>query len=571
MRKLDCRTRRRATPTLVATSLACLALGAPAALFAQDTNQPQYTIRARVPLTIVDVVVTDSKGHPVHGLKQSDFTVLEDDRPITPNNFEEYNSDEVATTPPESAPQPLPPNTFTNNTPGTPQSGPINILLIDNLNTPTQTQQRVQLEMLAYIKRMSPGTRMIVLGLNTHLFIVQGITSDKELLKAAISSTKNIAITPPTQDPGQDPLAKDIDMAAPGVRTATGACTDEVNGGLMAARAEYTLTAMFQIARYSAGMPGRKNLIWLGGSFPPKWDLTGGNCYDVTDALNTATDLLARAHVVLNPIDSRGLRVDNNTNAKLLEEHYNMQLRADQTGGKAVYTSNDLTGAAESAIKSGSNYYTLTYTPPNRPLDSKFRKISIKVDRPGLKLVYRPGYFAIDPENDPGGKAIEKVSPMQSAMMRGSLEPTQILFKVRVAQSPTTDALPSPANEPNPKLLHPPYRHYSISYVIDIHGIDFGPTPDANYRGGFEYGVRVYNTDGDEILNSVSKTVNPILPPAVYKSMLTGGANAHQEIDLPATGDYILRIAVHDLTTNHIGAIEVPTASIAPGPISTTR
>ena len=46
--------------------------------------------------------------------------------------------------------------------------------------------------------------------------------------------------------------------------------------------------------------------------------------------------------------------------------------------------------------------------------------------------------------------------------------------------------------------------------------------------------------------------------------MLTGGANAHQQIDLPATGDYFLRIAVHDLTSDRVGAIEIPTASITP-------
>jgi hypothetical protein len=56
--------------------------------------------------------------------------------------------------------------------------------------------------------------------------------------------------------------------------------------------------------------------------------------------------------------------------------------------------------------------------------------------------------------------------------------------------------------------------------------------------------------------------VNPILPPAVYRSMLKGGANAHLEIDVPATGEYFLRIAVHDLASDRVGAIEVPTSSI---------
>jgi len=65
-------------------------------------------------------------------------------------------------------------------------------------------------------------------------------------------------------------------------------------------------------------------------------------------------------------------------------------------------------------------------------------------------------------------------------------------------------------------------------------------------------------------MNSASKEVSPILPPAVYQSMLKGGANAHQEIDVPATGEYFLRIGVHDLTSDRVGAIEVPVSSIAP-------
>ena len=39
------------------------------------------------------------------------------------------------------------------------------------------------------------------------------------------------------------------------------------------------------------------------------------------------------------------------------------------------------------------------------------------------------------------------------------------------------------------------------------------PSSDGNYRGDFEYGVRVYNADGDEVVNSASKTVSLILIP----------------------------------------------------------
>lgn len=153
---------------------------------------------------------------------------------------------------------------------------------------------------------------------------------------------------------------------------------------------------------------------------------------------------------------------------------------------------------------------------------------------------------------------------MQAALMRGALDATQVLFKVKVEQAPGTEAKLPADNQPDAKQMKPPYRHFTISYSIDVHGIDFATSPDGNYRGNFEYGVRVYNADGDEIVNSVSTTINPILPPTVYRSMLRGGANATQQIDVPATGDYFLRIAVHDMASDRVGAIEVPTASIVP-------
>jgi VWFA-related protein len=522
----------------------------------QGAGQPGYVIRARVPLTIVDVVVTDAKGNPVHGLKQTDFTVLEDGNEMQPNSFEEHRTDQAAPAAPTQLEQKLPPNTFTNVTPAPPQATPIVILLIDNLNTPTAVQQHLQQQMLGYIKRMPQGTRVAVLGLTYRLFIVQGITTDKELLSAAIASQKNIYIGPPMEDVGQDP-------AGP----TTADLTDPIcapDGNQMATRAQYTMAAMRQIARYLSGMSGRKNLIWFSGSFPPKWPPAPPYCYDFTDELTAATGVLADAHVVINPIESRGLRVDNNTNRKLLEEHYNMDLRAEQTGGHAVYTSNDLAGAVDDAINSEANFYTLTYTPVNQSLDTRFRTITVKVDQPGLHLVYRNGYYAVAPDVTLSGKKVEKVNAMQAAMMRGGLDATQILFKATVAQAPVTETTLPADNQPDAKQMKPPYRHYTISYSIDVHGIDFATSPDGSYRGNFEYGVRVYNADGDEIVNSVSTTVSPILPPTVYRSMLRTGANASQQIDVPATGDYFLRIAVHDLASDRVGAIEVPTASIAP-------
>jgi hypothetical protein len=82
------------TSAVLAAAAACLAFAASAQTAIQTAiqnpvaqnpvqttptpaGQPPYTIETRVPLTIVDVIVTDAKRNPVHGLMQSDFTVLE--------------------------------------------------------------------------------------------------------------------------------------------------------------------------------------------------------------------------------------------------------------------------------------------------------------------------------------------------------------------------------------------------------------------------------------------------------------------------------------------------------------
>jgi VWFA-related protein len=525
-------------------------------------------------------VVTDANGKPVHGLKQSDFTILEDNKQMAPNSFEEFRSDEAPPAAPTVVKQQLPPNTFTNLDPAPPKAGPLNILVLDSLNTPMQGQQQVTQRMIDFINKMPPGTRVAIFALSTHLLILQGFTSDRELLKAVLSSKKNFAQLSPVEDPGQEASEPPI-LERPEVLIAK-------EGNHSAFQGQYTLSAMRQLARYLSGMPGRKNLIWFTGSFPLQFPPVSdpvmfpgapmqAEVFDLTDEMKSATDMLAQAHASLYPVDARGLQylpppricglsttcLTNKANM-VIGEHTTMDAIADATGGKAFYNTNGFTEAAEQAIENGSNFYTITYTPTNQALDTRFRTIKVKVDRPGVQLTYRNGYYASDPAKTLRGVKVEKVNAMQAAMMRGGLDATQVLFKVKVAQAAGTEVSLPIHNVPDPKQMKPPYRHYAVAYTIDIHNIDFSPGVDGNYHAAFEYGIRVYNADGDEIVNSASKEAHPVLPPAIYQSMLTTGAIANDVIAVPAKGDYFLRIAVHDLTTDRVGAIEIPTSSITP-------
>ena len=92
---------------------------------AQAKSSTTPTIQVYSRETIVDVTVTDAQGHPVRGLKQSDFTVEEDGHPQPIRSFAEFSKD----APPAPAPT-LPPNTYTN-THSLPASSPVQILYFD--------------------------------------------------------------------------------------------------------------------------------------------------------------------------------------------------------------------------------------------------------------------------------------------------------------------------------------------------------------------------------------------------------------------------------------------------------
>src|SRR5260370_9091043 len=75
-----------------------------------------------------------------------------------------------------------------------------------------------------------------------------------------------------------------------------------------------------------------------------------------------------------------------------------MNLLAENTGGKAFYNRNDLDKAIYDGVTDGSTYYLLGYYPENKKWDGKFRKVQIKATRGGVKLRYRLGYYAADPQ-----------------------------------------------------------------------------------------------------------------------------------------------------------------------------
>ena len=396
-------------------------------------------------------------------------------------------------------------------------------------------------------------------------------------------------------------------------------------------RVKYTLDAMNQLARYLSSIPGRKNLIWFSGSFPISvLPDTTGNLNDpfavVADyekEFRDTVNLLARSQVAVYPIDARGLTNapvydaatsrnyasgGNRGTARMTQdlnkfstdtaaEHATMSQMAEATGGHAFYNTNGLTQAVATAINDGSNFYTLTYTPANPARDGKFRKIKVQLAtaRSGVNLAYRHGYYADDPDKGPppttngqprqsnvADSAVTAGAPsplqtMRVAMMRGSPTPTEIIMKVGVlpvGPSTQTEDTPAPGNIPSEKL-HGPFRRYSVSYAIEPSNITFVRAPDGKIHAAFELVIFVFNPAG-VLVNRLSTELHIASPLDELRKSVSRGIQYRQEISAPAKGEYFLRIVVHDLTHDRLGAVEVATSEVknlppptAPPPPST--
>ena len=559
-----------------------------------------YDLQVHVPLVAEDVVVLDRDNQPVHGLKAGDLTVIEDGKPVTLRTFEEHS----AVTAQQTAAAPklpkLGPNIFTNFTPA-PVNSSLNILLLDALNTPMKDQAYVRQQMLKYLKTLPPGMRMAIFGLSSRLYILQGFTSDPEVLKAAIDSKRGTIRGSHLMD---DPVSGGpVDQMSDFVADAMG---NDPNAAAVVAnmqqfeaetqtfqttlRMQYTLEAMNQLARYLSGLPGRKNLIWFSGSFPlnimPDGSLPNpfGAMANYADDVRGTTDLLARSQVAVYPVDARGLFTNPAmsasqsgknfarnpqafaaSDAKFFQqtaaEHGTMDVMAEDTGGKAFYNTNGLKEAVEKAVSFGSNYYTFSYTPPNRKWNGGYRKIEIKPNHEGWRLYYRKGYFADDPDVEKHGQRVLPVSAMQSAMLRGGPNPTQLMFDVQVVPNDATVDKVSEGGKPDPKLMKPPYRSYSLDYLLDIRNVRMTANSDGAYQGSIEFVALVYNAEGERV-NIAGSTMDITLRPDRYAQALTHGLRFSQRIEAPAKGEYFLRIGVHDLTSDRVGAIEIPVSSL---------
>jgi hypothetical protein len=100
--------------------------------------------------------------------------------------------------------------------------------------------------------------------------------------------------------------------------------------------------------------------------------------------------------------------------AMISQRSDNLRALAENTDGLAVVDTNDLDKGMKRIVDDLTSYYLLGYTSTNGKLDGRYRKISVRVKRPGVDVRARRGYRAATEKEVEEGR-IAQVKQIDSA------------------------------------------------------------------------------------------------------------------------------------------------------------
>jgi VWFA-related protein len=553
----------------------------------QSKADSPAVIRATTRLVQVDVVVTDSSGHLVKDLSESDFSITENGKSQKVAFFSfvgQQLSGQIQRTGTQ-----LPPHVATNRPEWRPLGGPPIVLLLDGINTQVENQLQVRKQMLSFLaEHFDPSMRVAVFAMGNELTVLQDFTSDPTLLRRAMEKYRSQAaaagrqgstdlnLTPPTADagpnssratvqPGAGAADGGTDRSLANIAYALARFEKETTASTLELRIGHTVDALAAIARYLSGFPGRKVIIWFSGSFPFNLSIVDAPDQDVYrsygEQIHRATNLLSDAQVAVYTVDARGLtgtsladpsqtgrdangRMQLTVNDHMLangketfarfNEEDSLIKFAQETGGRSFLNTNDLTQAITAGIEDSAASYVVGYYPYEKKWDGSFRNIKVKVSRNGLSVRHRRGYYAIDPEKWRRGNS---ANDMKMALAQGTVDSTSVLFYAR--------ALPPAAN-----------NEVRVEFLVDPHTVSFETTSEGQHYCNLEFQVQAFGDDGKQIAAEVQQAEAP-LRPETYQRIQKSGLPMPVSIRLPA-GKYSLHLGVRDNRTGLFGTTELP-------------
>jgi VWFA-related protein len=529
---------------------------------ATQTNQD--VVRINTQLVQVDAVVTDRKGRHVEDLTEDDFELFVDGKKQPLTHFSHISL--------PTAKREAPTKT---NTPRAPESMPTRQIapeearrtiafIVDDLGLTFQSMALVRETLKTFVKeQMQEGDLVAIIRTGNGLGMLEQFTSDKRILYTAIEKLM------------WNPLSRDM---TPTFDDTSG--TDEMSEAEAEQQAEQqavnnsfeefretsfttgTLGATNFVIRSLRGLPGRKTAILLSDGFringrsgaAGSRNNNDNNTQQILQALQSLVEQANRSSVVIYAMDAKGLQPylpGANVGGRPSASAHSDALQtaqetlegpvflAQQTGGFAVFNTNDLNIGIAEALYDQQSYYLLGFDPEDEKFDRRHHSIKLKVKRPGLKVRTRSGFFGVD----------------ESERERERREQP----KTRAQQ--IFSALLSPFGARDLSLRMTPYFFNSSKegplvralFHIDCSKLTFKDGPDGRKQANLELAAFVFDEEGDPIdLAARRFAIN--LDEKQYRQAMAEGLAYRADFQLKKPGAFQFRAALRDAETGRVGS-----------------
>jgi VWFA-related protein len=370
------------------------------------TPQGGYVLKENAELVLTNVVARDTKtGEIVKGLKQSDFKVFENGKEQQISTFD-FESVDMAV--------PLSEATVSGLAAGIPTKGPkavvvakpeelrnhrLIVMFFDLTSMQPEDLDRSVEAARDFLKsKLQPADLVALVSLGDTLTVDQDFTADKSALINEVGAYNG------TEGQG---FALGATANTNQVEDTTAYTADESEyNNINTDRELYALKA---ISQSLAKINERKSLLYFSGGIQR-------DGIENEASLRAAINAAVRANLAIYSVDTRGLQtvlpvgdastgslrgqggfnggaILNNMNGNFATQEVMSTLSTD-TGGKAFFDSNDFAPAFAQVQNDTSAYYAIGFHSTNQARDGKYRKLTIKILKPGIKLEYRPGYYA---------------------------------------------------------------------------------------------------------------------------------------------------------------------------------
>jgi VWFA-related protein len=469
---------------------------------------PDPVFHAATRLVQLSVIAQDKDGKPVTDLRRDEFQIFDNAAPREIRFFLVDRSDSDSSAPPA-------PGTFTNRI----GSGGSSVLLFDKLfidgeNRVFKHTVRAREKALQALKAIPPGDRIAIYSLACRFQVVREFTTDRDSLLEKLNTFApapapcSDATIPENPSPTADPRQA-ASLAAMKAHETEG--FNEIAFKRQTELGDYEFNVM---ADHLAGIPGRKNLIWVTSEFR----LSPANLKRLSDA-----------NVAVYPVDAIGSIIGTPSAKK--DRYAPLLFFAAMTGGVAFYDRDDLDAGIRAALRDGRASYTLGFYPPTEDSKAPLHQLCVRVSRAGVTLRYRTSY-ELKPK--PPASA-SPVDDLVQALNR-PVDATEVPVSARATRNGD---------------------RVDLSVFLDVSSLDL-ELSGGLWRGKVELVARFVTADGLPAGAACAQTLAFNLRPETYESMLRGDPyRSHSDLSIPAKATE-LKVLVGNLASEKIGTLTIP-------------